>query len=95
MPKVWVFTSEQDDAPSTLALELLTKAREVGDVTAIHVGPGSDTTFATLGEYGAGEVFHFSPGDALVSAPVAAALAGLVDAHEPDLILFGQALRRP
>lgn len=91
MASVWVFVQEQAGEPSSLGLELLTKARTLGDVTAIYVGDGSDAAFATLGEYGAGAVFHLSPGDALVSAPVAAALAGLADAHSPDLILFGQA----
>lgn len=91
MASVWVFVQEQGGEPSSLGLELLTKARSLGDVTAVYVGDGSDAAFAALGEYGAGAVFHLSPGDALVSAPVAAALAGLVEAHGPDLILFGQA----
>ncbi|MFP5333294.1 MAG: hypothetical protein ACLGHX_13165 [Acidimicrobiia bacterium] len=91
MASVWVFVQEQGGEPSSLGLELLTKARTLGDVTAVYVGDGSDAAFATLGEYGAAAVFHLSPGDALVSAPVAAALAGLVEEHSPDLILFGQA----
>jgi electron transfer flavoprotein alpha subunit len=55
------------------------------------VGAGSEAAFATIGEYGAGEVLHFDPGDRLVAAPVAHALAELVRARTPDLILFGQA----
>jgi electron transfer flavoprotein alpha subunit len=82
---------EEDGAPSTLGLELLTKARTIGEVTAIYVGDGSDAAFATTGEYGAQAVFHLAPGDSLLSAPVAAALADLVGEHDPDLILFGQA----
>jgi electron transfer flavoprotein alpha subunit len=88
---VWVFVQEQDGEPSTLGLELLTKARTLGDVTAIYVGEGSESAMATVGEYGASTVFHLSPGDALMSAPVAAALASLAGEHDPDLILFGQA----
>ena len=91
MTSVWVFIQEQDGAPSTLGLELLAKARDLGDVTALYVGDGSDEAFATVGEHGAAAVFHFAPGDALVSAPVAAAVAELVAEHLPDLILFGQA----
>jgi electron transfer flavoprotein alpha subunit len=91
MANVWVFVSELEGEPSTIGLELLTKARSLGDVTALYVGAGSDEAFATLGEYGASSVFHFAPGDQLVSAPVAAALADLVGTHSPDLILFGQA----
>ena len=91
MANVWVFCQESDGAPTTLSLELLTKARDLGDVSAIYLGSGSDEAFATLGEYGATRVFHFDTGDQLASAPVAAALADLVEAESPDLVLFGQA----
>jgi electron transfer flavoprotein alpha subunit len=91
MANVWVFIREQDGAPSTIGLELLTKARDLGEVTALYVGDGSDAAFAAVGDHGASAVFHFAPGDALVSGPVAAAVADLVIEHGPDLILFGQA----
>jgi electron transfer flavoprotein alpha subunit len=91
MAYVWVFAREVDGAPSALSLELLSKARELGQVGVVYVGAGSEQAFATIGEYGAGEVFHFDPGDRLVAAPVAHALAELVHAKSPDLILFGQA----
>lgn len=91
MANVWVFVQEQDGAPTTIGLELLTKARELGDVTAIYVGEGSDAAFSTVGDYGATAIFHLSPGDGLLSAPVAAAISDLVSSHAPDLILFGQA----
>lgn len=91
MATVWVFVQETDGAPSTLGLELLTKARTLGDVTALYVGAGSESAFATVGEYGASAVYHLTPAEALVSGPVAAAIAGLVAEHHPDLILFGQA----
>ncbi len=91
MANVWVFVREKDGAPSTIGLELLTKARSLGEVTALYVGEGSDAAFGTVGEHGAKAVFHFAPGDALVSAPVAAAIAELATTHSPDLILFGQA----
>lgn len=91
MATVWVFVEEEGGSPSTLGLELLTKARSLGDVTAIYVGEGGDDAFATLGEYGASQVLHADHGEALPSGPVAAALADLVGEHSPDLILFGQA----
>ncbi len=91
MANVWVFVREKDGAPSTIGLELLTKARSLGEVTALYVGEGSDAAFATVGEHGAKSVLHFAPGDALVSAPVAAAIAELATEQSPDLILFGQA----
>ncbi len=91
MADVWVFCQEADGAPTSLGLELLTKARELGTVTALYLGAGSDGAFATLGEYGATAVYHFDPGDELASGPVAAALADLVQSHRPRLLLFGQA----
>jgi electron transfer flavoprotein alpha subunit len=91
MADVWVFVQETDGAPSTLGLELLTKARQLGDVTALLVGAGSESAIAAVGDHGATKVFHVDPGDQLVSAPVAAALATLVESASPELILFGQA----
>jgi electron transfer flavoprotein alpha subunit len=91
MAEVWVFVEEVDGAPSTLGLELLTKARELGDVTAVYLGAGGDDAFTTLGEHGASEVLHADAGDRLPSGPLAAALADRVSADAPDLILLGQA----
>jgi electron transfer flavoprotein alpha subunit len=90
MASVWVFVEEDDGTPSTLGLELLTKARSLGDAAAVYLGSGGDEAFATLGEYGATTVFHADAGEALPAAPVAAALADLAGQHSPDLILFGQ-----
>ena len=91
MANVWVFVEEADGEPSTVGLELFTKARELGDVTAIYLGEGSDDNFATLGQYGAGAVLHADAGDRLPSAPLTAALADKAGADSPDLIIFGQA----
>ncbi len=91
MAKVWVFAREAESAPTPLSLELLTKARDLGEVTAIYVGAGSDEAMAKLGEFGAGAVVHIDPADNLVGAPVARALADLAQNDAPDLILFGQA----
>ena len=90
MAKVWVFVEEVDGAPSVLSLELLTKARELGEVTALYLGPGSDEAFAAVGDHGAASVLHMDAGDRLPSAPVAAALAERAETDSPDLILFGQ-----
>lgn len=91
MPSIWVFVREADGQPTTLGLELLTKARGLGEVTAVYVGAGSAAAYATLGEYGATAVLHLDPGDALVGAPVARAMAERAGTDQPDLILFGQA----
>jgi electron transfer flavoprotein alpha subunit len=91
MSNVWVFVEEADGRPSTLGLELLTKARELGEVAAIYLGEGGDDNFATLGEYGAANVLHADAGDRLPSAPLAAAQAARAGEDFPDLVLFGQA----
>lgn len=91
MPGVWVFVEEVDGAPSTTGLELVAKARGLGEVTAVYLGGGSQEAFSLLGEHGVGTVLHTDPGPRLPSAPVAAALAGRVATEQPDLILFGQA----
>ncbi len=87
----WVFGAG-GAMPAPITLELLTKARSLGgDVSVFYSGPGSDEAWAQLGDYGAATVYHLDPGDALPSAPAAAALAGLAEEHAPDLILFGMA----
>jgi len=91
MASVWVFIEEVDEAPSVLGLELLAKARTVGDVTAVYLGTGSDEAFAVLGEHGASSVLHADPGDRLPSGPLAAALADRMTAESPEMVLFGQA----
>ncbi len=91
MTDVWVFVEEADAAPSTIGLELLAKARTLGEVTAIYLGQGSDEAFGTLGEHGAMRVLHADAGNRLPSAPVAGALAARISAESPGLVLFGQA----
>jgi electron transfer flavoprotein alpha subunit len=88
--KIWVFAESEGDKPTTATLELLTKAREAGDVEAVYVGKNADVIAPQLGEYGAAKVFTADPGDALVGVIGAAAIAGIVDAEAPDLILFAQ-----
>lgn len=88
--RIWVFAEEVDGAPTSLALEMLTKARSLGeDVAAFLVGAGSDGTMAALGAHGASTVYHLEPGDALPAADAAAALGQLAAAEDPDLVLFG------
>lgn len=91
MASVWVFVEEANGAPSVIGLELLAKARTMGDFTVVYVGAGSDAAFTTLGAHGADIVLHLDPGSRLPSAPIAASLARLIKTDTPELILFGQA----
>jgi electron transfer flavoprotein alpha subunit len=90
--KVWVFADVVDGAASVGALELLTKARELGGtVEAIAIGPGADGAVAELGNHGATTVFvgaDSAYGELLVGGPAADAVAVLVAKHSPDLIMF-------
>jgi electron transfer flavoprotein alpha subunit len=91
MAKIWVFAEVgPGGAVDTSALELLTKARELGDVDAVALGPGATEAAAQLGEYGAATVY--ASDDEVytdyIAQPAAQALFELTGRHSPDLILF-------
>lgn len=86
---VLVFSEESDGHASDSALELLTKARSLGEAAVFHIGPGNETAFAELGSHGATTVHHLAVDAHLPSAAAAAALATLFDSHDVDLVLFG------
>ncbi len=87
---VWVFIEEAQGAPATVGLELLTKARSIGETSVVYYGAGSDAIFATLGSYGAATVYHLTPSDGgLDTAAIAASLEGLISEHAPDVVVFG------
>src|SRR2546423_4634298 len=94
MAKVWVYADVSPDGkPHPVALEVLTKARELGDeVAAVALGPGATQAAQTLGEYGAQTVFA-SDDDVYAehpNQPRAHALHQLLQEHQPDLVLFAQ-----
>jgi electron transfer flavoprotein alpha subunit len=84
---VWVFAEEIDGSITAGALELVSKARDIGDVSVFLVGPGADETYTALGEHGATSVHHLDTGDTLPSGPAAAAMADLV--ADTTMVLFG------
>jgi electron transfer flavoprotein alpha subunit len=88
--KIWVYAEAEGEKPTSATLELLTKARELGDVEAVFVGPNADGIAPQLGEYGAAKVFTADNGDVLAGVYGAAAIAAIVEAEAPDLILFAQ-----
>src|ERR1700758_3342423 len=72
-------------------LELLTRARDLGDVYAIALGAGAKNAAATLGKHGA-KVVHVSEDaafDDYIAEPATDAVAALYEKEKPDLILFG------
>jgi electron transfer flavoprotein alpha subunit len=91
MTTVWVYAEVVPEGPLPGALELLTKARSIGDdVAAVALGPGATAAAATLGEYGATTVYvNDDPAFAeRLARPAAITLHELTDAHAPELILF-------
>lgn len=86
----WVFIEEAEGAPAPVGLEMLAKARTLGDTSVVYFGAGSDASFAMLGDHGAATVYHIAPAEGtLGTAEAAAAIADLVTTHSPDVVLFG------
>lgn len=89
---IWVFAQGAEGAPTSTTLELLTKARQLGEtVTAFVPGDASDIA-AALGEYGATKVYATGDLDGVLpGAAVASAMQTVIDGGDsPDLILFPQ-----
>jgi electron transfer flavoprotein alpha subunit len=89
---IWVFAQGADGAPTSATLELLTKARSIGDsVTAFVAGDAADLAGA-LGEYGATKIYATGDLDGhLPGAAVASAMQAVIDGGDrPDVILFPQ-----
>src|SRR5512143_470914 len=91
MATIWVYADVAPDGTTSVAPELLTKARSIADdVAAVALGPGASGAVAALGDHGASTVYA---SDDVVFAdhpgrPAAFVLAGLLDEHQPDLVLF-------
>jgi electron transfer flavoprotein alpha subunit len=89
---VWVYAEAREGTVSPLTLELVTKARELGDTVAcVYAGADADDVAGTLGQYGCETVYATGDLDGALAGPaVAAAIAAAVEAGDgPDLILFG------
>jgi electron transfer flavoprotein alpha subunit len=91
MAGIWVYAEVSDGELDPTALELLSKARALGDdVAAVALGPGSTGAAGVLGEHGAQRVFVSD--DAVyadyVAQPAAHALRHLVEDHAPELLLL-------
>src|ERR1017187_5870623 len=91
--KIWVFVEIAGGKPAPIALELLTKARSLaGTVEAVAFAPDAADAAAELGAYGATTLYAGTDplwGELLLGGPAADALAGLIEEHKPDLVLFG------
>ena len=91
MPKIWVYADLEGGRLQSMSLELLTRARELGDVEAVALGAGAGQAAAALGKHGAARV-HVSDDavfDDHLAEPATDTLAALLGEEQPDLLLFG------
>jgi electron transfer flavoprotein alpha subunit len=58
MPNVWVYAEVSEGKLASISLEILTKAAELGDASAILLGSAPDDAVQTLGNYGAKKVYR-------------------------------------
>ncbi len=88
---IWVFAQAANGAPTTGTLELITKARSLGTVTAF-VGGDASAVAGELGNHGAVKVYATGDlGGKLPGVAVSAAMKAVIDGGDtPDLILFPQ-----
>src|SRR3982074_2375722 len=91
MAGILVFAETVDGTPAPVVLELLTKARALGDATAVALGPGAAKSAEALTKFGAKKVYVHE--DAafrdILATPAVDLLARLIEKDRPDLVLFG------
>jgi electron transfer flavoprotein alpha subunit len=87
---IWVHAEVGGDKPSSITLELISKARTLADkVEAFYAGDNAEAVAAELGRYGVSKVYTVAT-EGLQGIPVASAMAAQVQAgNSPDLIMFG------
>jgi electron transfer flavoprotein alpha subunit len=88
--RIWVWTEISSDGVHPLSLELLTPARQMGSAEAVVFSADAGNAVETLGQHGA-EVVHASVDgvfEEYVVEPQVATLIELINADQPDAILF-------
>jgi len=91
LASILVYAELNEGKLASTSLELMTKARELGDVYAVALGTGAKNAAATLGMHGAKAV-HVSEDKAFddyIAEPATDAVAALYEKEKPDAILFG------
>jgi electron transfer flavoprotein alpha subunit len=89
MSQVLVLVDHRDGVVSKGTLELLTKARSLGEAAAVFCGAGIEVAREALAEYGAATVYVAADAahDQHPVAPTVAVLAELVAEHSPSAVL--------
>lgn len=90
MANVWVYAELNEGKLQPTVTEILARARELGDVTAIALGTGAKAAAATLGKHGAKVAYvnEDKAFDDFLAEPATDALAALHKEQAADLILF-------
>ena len=90
MGTIWVHAEANDGQVATITLELLAKARELGDAVAVYAGD-ADGIAAELGAHGATKVLATGDiGGGLVGPALASAMAGAIAGGDaPAAIMLG------
>jgi electron transfer flavoprotein alpha subunit len=91
LARIFVYAELRDGKPAAISLELLARARELGEAEAVALGPGAAGAAADLGRHGA-RVVHINEDQAFadyLAEPATDVMAALVEQHQPDLVLFG------
>jgi electron transfer flavoprotein alpha subunit len=91
MGGIWVYAEQTGGKVDQTALEILTKARSLGDeIAAVALGKGASDAAKELGEHGAKTVYAGDDEvyDDFIAQPATEALHQLVQEHSPELILF-------
>ena len=91
MASILVYAELSEGKVVSATLELMAKARQLGDVYAVALGSGAKASAGTLGKHGA-KVVHVNEDsvfDDYIAEPATDALASLYEKEKPDLILFG------
>src|SRR5438128_2233623 len=91
LSKVWVYAESDGDKVKTITLEMLAKAREVGDAVEAVYGGDASAIAETLGKHGATKVYATGDlGGGLPGPHVSGAMAEAIKGgNSPDLIMFG------
>ncbi len=90
MSAIWVYGEGRAGRPGPVALELISKAKELGEATAILLGADAEAAAGVAGEYGATHAL-IDPRplyDEHLALPAVDALAALVQERQPALLLF-------
>ena len=93
---VYVFAQQVDNEISSIAFELLGKAKDLAkdlntDVTAVLLGSGVKDLADKLAEYGADKVIVVDDPELKVyrTEPYAHALASVINEYKPEIVLVG------